>query len=84
VEKFQPGSAGTGETMKPIGGARVAVTEGEGVIVGLCKLEEETAFGKYAKVVHSGMGRLARLRGRMGQLAAGPIGPKVKEKFFSK
>jgi hypothetical protein len=26
---------------------------------------------------------LAGLRGRMGWLAAGPIGPKVKEKFFS-
>jgi hypothetical protein len=34
---------------KPIGGALVAVTEGEGVVAGLCKLEEETAFGKYTK-----------------------------------
>jgi hypothetical protein len=87
-----------GETTKPTGGARVAVTEGEGVIAGLRKLEEETAFGKYAKAAQAGMGRaharglweknggpmgLAGLRGRMGQLAAGPIGPKVKEKFFS-
>jgi hypothetical protein len=28
-----------------------------------------------------GPGGLAGLRGRMGRLAAGPIGPKVKEKF---
>jgi hypothetical protein len=83
--------------MKLIDGARVAVTEGEGVVAGLRKLQEETAFGKYAKATQAGMGRacarpaeekggavgLARLRGRMGWLAAGPIGPKVKEKFFS-
>jgi hypothetical protein len=84
--------------MKPTGRARVAVIEGEGVIVGLRKLEEETAFGKYANAAQAGMGRarahglrekkggsvgLAGLRGWMGQLAAGPIGPKVKEKFFS-
>jgi hypothetical protein len=31
VEKFRPGSAGAGETTKPTGGTRVAVTEGEGV-----------------------------------------------------
>jgi hypothetical protein len=30
--------------MMPTGGARVAVTEGEGVVAGLRKLEEETAF----------------------------------------
>jgi hypothetical protein len=39
----------------------VAVTEGEGVVAGLRKLEEETAFGKYAKAAHAGMGR-ARAR----------------------
>jgi hypothetical protein len=27
----------------------MAVIEGEGVVAGLRKLEEETAFGKYAK-----------------------------------
>jgi hypothetical protein len=43
--------------MKPIGGGRVAVTEGEGVVTGLRKLEEETAFGKYAKAAQAGMGR---------------------------
>jgi hypothetical protein len=37
------------------------VTEGEGVVAGLRKLEEETAFGKYAKVAQAGMGR-ARAR----------------------
>jgi hypothetical protein len=42
--------------MKPAGGARVAVTKGEGVVVGLRKLEEETAFGKYAKAAQAGMG----------------------------
>jgi hypothetical protein len=47
--------------MKPTGGARVTVTEGEGVITGLRKLEEETAFGKYAKAAQAGMGR-ARAR----------------------
>jgi hypothetical protein len=88
-----------GETTKPIGWARVAVTEGEGVVAGLRKREEETAFGKYAKAAQTGMGRararglrekrgggvvgLAGLRGRVGRLAAGPIGPNVKEKFFS-
>jgi hypothetical protein len=85
--------------MELMGGARLAVTAGEGVVVGLRKLEEETAFGKYAKAAQAWMGRaharglrekrgggavgLAGLRGRMGRLAAGPIGPKVKEKFFS-
>jgi hypothetical protein len=48
--------------MKPIGGARVAVTKGEGVVAGLRQLEEETAFGKYAKAAQAGMGR-ARARG---------------------
>jgi hypothetical protein len=75
----------------------VAVTEGEGVVTGLRKVEEETAFGKYAKAAQAWMGRararpaeekgglvgLAWLRGRMGRLAVGLIGPKVKEKFFS-
>jgi hypothetical protein len=62
AEKFRPGSAGAGGTTKPTGGACVAVTEGEGVITGLRKLEEETAFGKYAKAAQTGMGR-ARARG---------------------
>jgi hypothetical protein len=81
--------------MELMGGACLAVTEGEGVVAGLRKLEEETTFGKYAKAAQAGMGRartrpagekgegpmgLAGLGGRMGRLAAGP---KVKEKFFS-
>ncbi len=78
-------------------GARVAVTGGEGVAAGLRKLEEEAASGNYAKAAQAGMGRAcarglrekgggggrAGLRGRVGRLAAGLIGPKVKEKFFS-
>jgi hypothetical protein len=62
AEKFRSGSAGAGETTKPTGGARVTVTKGEGVVAGLRKLEEETAFGKYAKAAQTGMGR-ARTRG---------------------
>jgi hypothetical protein len=62
VEIFRLGSTGVGEMMKPTGGARVAVTEGEGVVIGLRKLEEETAFGKYAMAAQKGMGR-ARGRG---------------------
>jgi hypothetical protein len=77
--------------MELTGGARLAVIEGEGIIAGLRKLEEEMAFGKYAKVTQAGKGRARAwpagekggLRGRMGRLAAGPIGPKVKEKIFS-
>jgi hypothetical protein len=67
--------------MKPTGGARVAVTEGEGVVVGLCKLEEETTFGKYAKAAQAGMGRA---HAHSLREKGGPIGPKVKEKFFFK
>jgi hypothetical protein len=48
--------SGAGETTKPTGGARVAVIEGEGVVAGLRKLEEETAFGKSAKAAQAGMG----------------------------
>jgi hypothetical protein len=83
--------------MELTGGARLAVTEGEDVIVGLCKREEETYFGQYANAAQARMGRtrawpagekgkgrwLDGLRGRAGRLAAGPIGPKAKEKFFS-
>jgi hypothetical protein len=79
-------------------GASLAVTKGEGVVAGLRKREEETYFGQYATATQAGMGRararpagekgkgrwLAGLRDQAGRLAAGPIGPKVKEKFFSK
>jgi hypothetical protein len=49
--------ADTGETTKLTGGAHVAVTEEEGIVAGLRKLEEEAAFGKYAKAMQAGMGR---------------------------
>jgi hypothetical protein len=51
-----PGSAGARWKMELTVGARLAVTEGEGVIAGLRKLEEETSFGKYANVAQAGMG----------------------------
>jgi hypothetical protein len=51
------GSADAGETTKLTGGAHMAVTEEEGVVAGLRKLEEEAAFGKYAKAAQAGMGR---------------------------
>jgi hypothetical protein len=51
----------------------VAVTEREGVIAGLRKLEEETAFGKYAKAVQVGMGR-ARARGLRKKRGVGGAG----------
>jgi hypothetical protein len=50
------GAAARGEMTKLTGGAHVTVTEGEGVIAGLRKLEEETAFGKDAKAAQAGMG----------------------------
>jgi hypothetical protein len=40
------------------------MTEEEGVIAGLRKLEEETAFGKYAKAAQAEMSR-ARARGSL-------------------
>jgi hypothetical protein len=43
-----PGSAGVRWEMELIGGARLAVTEGEDVVAGLRKREEETYFGQYA------------------------------------
>jgi hypothetical protein len=77
-------------------GAHVAVTEGEGVAVGLRKLEEEAASGNYAKAAQAGMGRarvrglreeagargVAGLRGRTGRLAAGPFWAEVKKNSF--
>jgi hypothetical protein len=47
--------------MELMGGARLAVTGGEGVVSGLSKLEEETSFGKYANAAQAGMGQ-ARTR----------------------
>jgi hypothetical protein len=83
--------------MKPIGGARVVVTEGEGVVARLRKLEEETTFGKYAKAAQAEMGR-ARARpvqekgGRWGWLGweagwagwpLGRLGRKWRKNSFS-
>jgi hypothetical protein len=69
-----------GKGVNLTGGAQLAVTEEEGIVVGLCKLEVETAFGNYAKAAQAGMGRarahqpamrsgpaLARL-GRVGRI----------------
>jgi hypothetical protein len=72
--------AGARWKMELTGGARLAVTEGEGVVAGLRKFEEETAFGKYANVAQAGMGR-ARARGllekggRWAGWAERPSGP---------
>jgi hypothetical protein len=71
--RFQPGSGGAGEMMKLTSGARVAVTEGEGVAAGLCKLEEEVASGNYAKAAQAGMGR-AHVRGPREEGGAGEGG----------
>ena len=54
--RFQPGSAAQWETTTLTSGARVVVTEGEGIAVGLRKLEEEAASGNYAKAAQAGMG----------------------------
>jgi hypothetical protein len=51
-----PGSAGARWEMELAGGARLAVTEGEDVIAGLRKREEETYFGQYANAAQAGMG----------------------------
>jgi hypothetical protein len=87
-----PGSAGARWKMELMVGARLAVTEGEGVVAELRKLDEETSFGKYANAAAErarglrekrGRGRwLAGLRGRAGRLAAGPIGLNAKENSF--
>jgi hypothetical protein len=50
----------------------VVVTEGEGVIAGVRKLEEETTFVKYAKAAQAGMGQ-ARAR-PMGEKGGGVAG----------
>jgi hypothetical protein len=55
--------------MELTGGARLVVTEGEGVVAGLRKLEEETAFGKYVNAAQAGMGRArARPMGERGKV----------------
>jgi hypothetical protein len=95
--EISAGVSGAGETTKLTSGARVAVTEGEGVAARLRKLEEEAASGNYAKAAQAGMGRarvrgpreegaprrVAGLRGWTGRLAAGPFWAESEEKFFS-
>jgi hypothetical protein len=54
--KAWPESAGTRWKMELTGGARLAVIEGEGVVVGLRKHGEETSFGQYANAAQAGMG----------------------------
>jgi hypothetical protein len=63
------GSANVGETMKLTGGAHVVVTAEEGVVVGLRKLEEDTAFGKYAKAAQA---RTCRAHARWLAVRSGP------------
>jgi hypothetical protein len=48
--------------MELTGEARLVVIEGESVVAGLRKLEEETSFGKYAKAAQAEMGQ-ARAHG---------------------
>jgi hypothetical protein len=71
---LRPGSTGAGKGVNLTGGARLPVTEGEGVIAGLRKLEVETTFGNYAKAAQAEMGPVrARdgLRCRVGQHGRG-------------
>jgi hypothetical protein len=60
--EISAGFSGAGETMKLTSGARMAVTEEEGVAAGLRKLKEEAASGNYAKAAQARMGR-ALVRG---------------------
>jgi hypothetical protein len=57
--------------MELTGGARLAVTEGEGVVAGLRKREEETYFGQYTNAAQARRGR-ARVR---------PVGEKGKGRW---
>ncbi len=59
--------------MELTGGARLAVTEGEGVAAGLRKLEEEASSGNYANAAQARMGR-ARVRGPREEGGAGEGG----------
>jgi hypothetical protein len=77
--------------MKLTSGARVAVTEGEGVVAGLRKLEEEAVSGNYGKAERAcaahgrrGVpGTVAGLRGQTGRLAVGPFWAESEVKLFS-
>jgi hypothetical protein len=58
--------------MELMGGACLTVTEGEGVVTGLRKLEEETSFGKYTNAAQAGMGRARAWP--TGERGKGPVG----------
>jgi hypothetical protein len=51
-------------------GARLVVTEGEGVVTGLRKREKETYFGQHATAAQARMGRARAACGRKGE---GPV-----------
>jgi hypothetical protein len=82
VAERSDGVAGVGRReveMELRGGARLVVTEGEDVIAGLRKREEETYFGQYANAAQAGMGRarargLREKRGRAGGGLGGEAG----------
>jgi hypothetical protein len=66
--------------MELTGRACLAMTEGEDVVAGLRKREEETYFGQYANAAQAGMGRARVACRRKGEgLVAGwaerPGGP---------
>jgi hypothetical protein len=58
--------------MELTGGPHLAVTEGEGVVVGLRSVKKETYFGQYTTAAQAGMGR-ARAR-PAGEKAGGRLG----------
>jgi hypothetical protein len=60
--------------MELTAGACLAVTEGEGVVTGLRKLEEEMAFGKYAKAARA-RGLQEKMGGGGASWAERPDGP---------
>jgi hypothetical protein len=68
------------------GGDQLAVTEGEGVVAGLRKLEVETAFGNYAKAAQAGMGRARTwrlaVRGGPARARLGRVGRILRKKSF--
>jgi hypothetical protein len=53
----------------------LAVTEGEGVVAGLRKLEVETVFGNYAKAAQAGMGRARTAACGAERASTGKAGP---------
>jgi hypothetical protein len=57
--------------MELTGEARLTVIEGEDVVTGLRKREEETYFGQYAKAAQARMAR-ARARAACGRKGEGP------------